>query len=51
MDRRYFAKLTLMSSCTVLIAPFISLMSLDNIKKKIFKKKFSKIWVLDINDN
>ena len=51
MDRRYFTKLTLISSYTALVTPFISIMSFDNIKNKIFKKKFSKIWILDINDN
>ena len=29
----------------------IQSVNFDKIKKKIYKKKFSKIWILDINDS
>jgi len=51
MKKRNFFKLILKSSCVVFVMPIISLVSFDNIKKNIYKKKFYKIWMLDINDN
>jgi hypothetical protein len=29
----------------------LSLLSFNKYKKKLYKKKFSKIWILDINDS
>lgn len=51
MKKRNFIKLILKASCTIFVIPIVSLINFDNIKKKIYKKRFYKIWILDINDN
>ncbi len=51
MKKRNFIKLIFKSSYVIFVIPVISLINIDNIKKKIYKKKFSKIWILDINDS
>ncbi len=51
MKKRKFIKLALKLSCLILTIPFLPLINLDKIKKIVYKKKFSKIWILDINDN
>tara|TARA_B100000767_G_C19740937_1_gene526137 strand:- start:1716 stop:1871 length:156 start_codon:yes stop_codon:yes gene_type:complete len=51
MKKRNFIKLISKLSCTLCALPFLTSVNFDKIKKKIYKKKFSKIWILDINDS
>lgn len=50
MKKRNFIKLSFKLPL-VLSLPYVSFLSFYQYKKKIYKKKFSKIWILDINDN
>ncbi len=50
MKKRNFIKLCFKLP-VVLTFSCLSLLSFNNYKKKIYKKKFSKVWILDINDN
>lgn len=50
MKKRYFIKLCFQLPALLSVS-CLTLLSLNNYKKKLYKKKFSKIWILDINDN
>jgi hypothetical protein len=51
MKKRCFLKFISKLSWTLCAIPFLTSVNFDKIKKKIYKKKFSKIWILDINDS
>ena len=50
MKKRNFIKLCFKLPALISLS-CLSLLSFNNYKKKLYKKKFSKIWVLDINDS
>jgi len=51
MKKRNFIKIISKLSFALCSIPFIKSINFDKIKKQIYKKKFSKVWILDINDS
>tara|TARA_B110000259_G_C13920213_1_gene364517 strand:- start:835 stop:990 length:156 start_codon:yes stop_codon:yes gene_type:complete len=51
MKKRKFIKLISKLPYTIFAVSLLPMINFDRIKKKIYKKKFSKVWILDINDN
>ncbi|MDB0046437.1 hypothetical protein N9F23_01830 [Candidatus Pelagibacter sp.] len=51
MKKRKFIKLISKLPYTIFAISLLPLVGFNKIKKKIYKKKFSKVWILDINDS
>tara|TARA_Y100001970_G_scaffold290090_1_gene422533 strand:+ start:954 stop:1109 length:156 start_codon:yes stop_codon:yes gene_type:complete len=51
MKKRYFIKLLFKLPIFLFLIPNFARSKASYLKKKIYKKKFSKVWILDINDN
>lgn len=50
MKKRNFIKL-FFKLPTLFSLSYLSLLNFNEYKKNIYKKNFSKVWILDINDN
>tara|TARA_Y200000002_G_C22372579_1_gene533761 strand:- start:466 stop:639 length:174 start_codon:yes stop_codon:yes gene_type:complete len=51
MKKRTFLKNIFKTSLLIFSLPVLTINNFYKKKKKIYKKKFSKIWILDINDS